>query len=522
MGRVAALQALGKFAMIRANVVVCLLAVLTTAAAAGEKEAKTSKTEVIKERTSRTKYETTIGGKKLEYEAAAGTMVLKEEDGKPTASIFYIAYTKGHADAAKRPVTFCFNGGPGSSSVWLHLGTFGPKRVLLADNGEALPPPARLVENDWSILDLTDLVFIDPVSTGYSRAADEKNAKKFHGVQEDLQAVGEFIRLYTTRNRRWASPKFLAGESYGTTRAAALANHLQSKLGMRLNGVLLISAVLNFETVRFDEGNDLPYPLFLPSYTATAWYHKKLDGDLSGDLRKALGEARKFAETEYATALMKGFKLTADEQRAVAAKLAHYMGLSQEYVLRSNLRVEARRFMRELLRDGGRIVGRYDARLLGKDANDTAERPDYDPSYAAVQGPFTTAFNAYVRGELNFESDLPYEVLTGRVQPWNYGTATNRYLNVAPPLREAMTTNSDLGVFVANGYYDLATPYFATEYTFNHLGADKALKKRVTMAYYEAGHMMYIHKPSLIKLKEDVAKFIAARTNSNGSARATQ
>ncbi|HEX3149428.1 MAG TPA: hypothetical protein VHR66_15245 [Gemmataceae bacterium] len=438
-------------------------------------------------------------------------MILKDEDGKPQASIFSIAYTKTGEEASKRPITFCFNGGPGSSSVWLHLGTLGPRRVAFTDDGQPLAPPARLVDNDASLLDLTDLVFIDPVSTGFSRAADERNAKQFHGVQEDLQSIGDFIRLYITRNNRWASPKFLAGESYGTTRAAGLASHLQSRLGMRLNGIMLISAVLNFATIRFDDGNDLPYPLFLPSYTATAWYHQKLEPALQGDFAKTLAEAEAFAAGDYLQALHRGSAMTAADRKAVAAKLARLTGLSEEFVLRNDLRIEGQRFMRELLRDRGRTVGRFDSRYLGKDSIDANERPEYDASYAAVQGTFTEGFNAYVRGELKFESDLPYEILTGRVHPWNYGSATNRYLNVAPALRSAMTENADLRVFVANGYFDLATPYTATQYTIKHLDSDRKLLDRVTMTYYEAGHMMYVHKPSLIKLKKDAAAFLTAK-----------
>jgi carboxypeptidase C (cathepsin A) len=485
--------------------VALVLAALAATAPAADDPVRTRDTS------SHTKHTITLDGKKIEYEATAGTMVLKDEDGKSQASIFHVAYTRTGEDAAKRPITFCFNGGPGSSSVWLHMGAFGPRRVAFTDDGQPLPPPARLVDNEGSLLDLTDLVFIDPVSTGYSRAADEKNAKQFHGVQEDLQSVGEFIRLYTTRTGRWASPKFLAGESYGTTRAAGLANHLQSRLGMRLNGILLVSAVLNFGTIRFDEGNDLPYPLFLPGYTATAWYHKKLEPGLQGELTKTLAEAETFASGEYAQALHKGLGLTDTERRAVAAKVARLTGLSEEFVLRCDLRVEGQRFMRELLRDRGRTVGRFDSRYLGTDATDAGERPEYDPSYAAVQGTYTEGLNAYVRGELKFESDLPYEILTGRVQPWNYGTAANRYLNVAPQLRSAMAANANLRVFVANGYYDLATPYAATQYTINHLGSDRKLLERVTLAYYEAGHMMYVHKPSLVKLRKDAAAFLTAR-----------
>jgi carboxypeptidase C (cathepsin A) len=464
-----------------------------------------------KETITHTKHSITVDGKKIDYEATAATMILKDEEGKPQASIFYISYIKSGDENARRPITFCFNGGPGSSSVWLHMGAFGPRRVAFTDEGQQLPPPVSLVENEGTLLDLTDLVFIDPVSTGFSRAADEKNAKQFHGVQEDLRSVGEFIRLYTTRNSRWGSPKYLAGESYGTTRAANLANHMQSKHGMRLNGIILVSAVLNFGTIRFDEGNDLPYPLFFPSYAATAWYHKKLESSLQGDLKKTLAEAETFASGEYLQALQKGLELSVSERKSIAAKVARLTGLSEEYVLRNDLRVEGQRFMRELLRDRSQTVGRYDSRYTGKDSTDAGERPEYDPSYSAVQGTFTEGLNLYLHRQLKYESDLPYEILTGRVQPWNYGSATNRYLNVAPALRSALTANPDLRVMVANGYYDLATPYAATQYTFNHLGSDRKMLDRVTMTYYEAGHMMYLHKPSLVKLKKDVTAFLAAK-----------
>lgn len=465
----------------------------------------------VKESVSRTQHSITLNGAKFDFEATAGTMPLKDEEGKVQANIFYIAYTKKGADPETRPITFCFNGGPGSSSVWLHLGVFGPRRVAMTDFGDALAPPAKLIENDASILDLTDLVFIDPVSTGYSRAADEKNAKQYHGVQEDLQSVAEFIRLYVTKNNRWSSPKFLAGESYGTTRAAGLAGYLQSRLGMRLNGIILVSSVLDFGTIRFDDGNDQPFIFYLPTYTATAWYHKKLDPALQADLKKTLAEVEQFATGDYAAALRAGLGLTDAQRKEIAAKVARYTGLSPEYVLRSNLRIEGQRFMRELLRDRGQTVGRYDSRYLGRDSTDVADRPEYDPSYTAVQGSFTEAFNNYVRNGLKFESDLPYEILSGRVQPWNYGTATNRYLNMTPTLRTAMTANPDLRVFVANGFYDLATPYAATQYTFNHLGPDRKTLDRVTMGYYEGGHMMYLHKPSRDKLKSELAAFFAGK-----------
>jgi carboxypeptidase C (cathepsin A) len=492
----------------RKQVAILVLVALGSPPAAAQEKA-TAKADAKEAALSQTKHSITLNGQKLDYLATAGTLPLKDDGGKVKANVFCVAYTKtGVTEPSKRPITFTFNGGPGSSSVWLHLGAFGPKRVLLTDKGDALPPPYRLVDNEFTLLDLTDLVFIDPVSTGYSRPAPGQSTKQFHGVQEDIQAVGEFIRLYTTRFKRWDSPKYLAGESYGTTRAAGLAHYLQNSLGMNLNGVMLISSILNFQTARFDEGNDLPYVLFLPTYTATAWYHKKLSGELQTDLRRAVDDAERFALKDYALALMKGNKLTSSESKQIAGRLARFTGLSEEYIMRSNLRVSIQRFTKELLRGERRSVGRYDSRYKGIDRDAAGDSPDYDPSYAAVQGPFTATLNNYVRGELKYESDLPYEILTGRVQPWDFGNAKNRYLNMAGSLRQAMTTNPYLRVFVANGYYDLATPFFATEYTFNHLGLDPSLTANVTMAYYEAGHMMYVDREAHRKLKRDLAEFL--------------
>jgi carboxypeptidase C (cathepsin A) len=487
----------------------CLLAYLTHALAQDTPGAKTGKAQTPKEVLSQTLHTLNLGEGKLQYQATAGTLLLKEEDGKTTASFFFIAYTKsGIKDLSKRPITFAFNGGPGSSSVWLHMGAFGPKRVLMGDQGEPLKPPGKLVDNESTLLDLTDLVFIDPVTTGYSRPAPGVSNKQFHGVQQDIESVGEFIRLYTTRYQRWASPKFLAGESYGTTRAANLVNYLQDRHGMNFNGVILVSAILNFQTALFDEGNDLPYPLFLPTYTATAWYHKKLPSELAEDLKKTLKEAEQFALGDYTLALMKGSKLSAEQRKQIAKKVSYYTGLSEDFVLGSNLRIPIYRFTKELLRKEKRSVGRFDSRYKGIDAEAVGDRPDYDPSYAVIQGAYTAMLNNYLRTELKYESDLPYEILTGRVRPWDFGNAKNKYLNVAPELRKAMTKNQFLRVFVANGYYDLATPYFATEYTFNHLELDSKLEKHVSMGYYEAGHMMYLQKASLEKLRSDLGGFI--------------
>lgn len=481
-----------------------------------DKEKAETKNEIPKEVVSETKHKAVVGGKTLNYTATAGTIILKEEveedDGeiaKPKASIFFIAYTLDDvSEVSQRPLTFSFNGGPGSSSVWLHLGVLGPRRVLLDEEGFAQSPPYRLVNNDHSILDVTDLVFIDPVSTGYSRAVPGEKPQQFHDFKIDIESVGEFIRLYTTRYKRWSSPKFLIGESYGTTRAAGLSGFLQDRHGMFLNGIMLVSSILNFQDARFDIGNDLPNILFLPSYTATAWYHKKLPKELQEDLQSTLEEVEAFAMGEYTLALMKGDKLPETEREKIVSKLIRYTGLSREYIEQTNLRIEIYRFTKELLRDQGLSAGRLDSRFTGSDRDAAGEKPEYDPSYINIQGPYTACLNDYVRSELEFESDLPYEILTGRVLPWNYDKYQNQYVNVAETLRASMTKNPHLKVFVANGYYDLATPYFATRYTFNHLGLNESLQGNISMSYYKAGHMMYIHQPSLVQLKSDLAQFI--------------
>ena len=494
---------------------VCLLGFGALPAAAPAQDAGTPppkgehKGEAPREALSETKHTITLNGAKLDYTATAGTLPLTDENGKVTANVFFVAYTRSGADEpGRRPIAFAFNGGPGSSAVWLHLGLLGPRRVVLGDDGEPPAPPYRLTDNEDTLLDLADLVFIDPVSTGFSRATDPDKAKQFHGVQEDVQSVGAFIRLYLTRFRRWDSPKFLAGESYGTTRAAGLSGYLQDHDGIYLNGIVLVSTVLNFETLAFDEGNDLPYPLFLPTYTAAAWYHKKLPADLQADRHRALAEAEKFAQGEYTMALLRGDRLPADEAQQVRHKLARYTGLSEDYVARNNLRVDISRFTKELLLPERQVVGRFDSRLKGPDLDAASDRQDYDPSYNAVQGVFTAAFNQYVRTDLKYETDLVYEVLTGRVQPWDFGSAKNRYLNVAPTLRAALTKNRDLRVFVANGTYDLATPYAATQYTVDHLGLEPVLRDHISMGYYDAGHMMYTRKADRQKLRKDLGAFL--------------
>jgi carboxypeptidase C (cathepsin A) len=455
----------------------------------------------------KTQHSITIRGQKIPYTATAGTLVLKKEDEKPKAAIFFIAYTRDDVtDKAARPVQFTFNGGPGSSSVWLHMGAFGPKRVVLGPEGEQPAPPYRTVDNEDSPLLFTDLVFIDPVTTGFSRNAPGENPAQFHSVEGDLESVADFIRLYLTKFERWSSPKFLAGESYGTTRAAGLSQVLLER-GIYLNGITLISSILNFETASFATGNDLPYILFLPTYTASAWYHKRLPPDLQADLQKAIAESKQYAANEYTLALMKGDKISQQDRTAAAKELARLTGLSQHYIELANIRVSIGRFTKELLRDERRSVGRYDSRLEGIDLDAAGERAEYDPSYSSVLGAFTAVFNNYVRGELNYDTDVPYEILTSKVQPWNFGQYQNRYVNVAEGLRRAMTENPNLRVMVANGYYDLATPFFATEYTMNHLGLDPTLSSHVSLTYCDAGHMMYTKKTCLDSLYKAMTDF---------------
>ncbi|MCB2179977.1 peptidase S10 [bacterium] len=479
-----------------------------------EKNNDTGKTGIPEEKTATTQHSLKLAEKELTYTVTTGTIILKEETEKegekPKASVFYVAYTLDEIeDHTSRPITFSFNGGPGSSSVWMHLGLLGPKRVDSdAGEGQPLPPPYQLVDNEFTLLDKTDLVFIDPVSTGYSRTVPGEAATEFHEVKKDIESVGAFIHQYATRNKRWESPKFLIGESYGTTRAAGLSNHLQERYGMYLNGIMLISSILNFGTAQFDPGNDLPYILFLPTYTATAWYHKNLNADLQKDLQATLREVESFARNEYVLALMKGNKLSPEERQQIVQKLARYTGLSEKYIEDTDLRIEIFRFTKELLRGEGLTVGRLDSRFTGKDRDNAGEVFERDPSMSAIMGPYSATLNHYIRHDLEFELEIPYEILAPLYQNWKYEGWKNQYLNVAEELRKAIASNPFLKVFVANGYYDFATPYFATEYTFSHIGLPPEQYTNISMGFYEAGHMMYIHLPSLKVLKEDLDQFI--------------
>jgi carboxypeptidase C (cathepsin A) len=448
-----------------------------------------------------------IAGQRVTYVAETGMLPLLGSNGTSRASVFYVAYTRtGRTNLAARPVMFCFNGGPGSSSVWLHLGALGPRRVKMNEDGTLPTPPFGLMDNEYSILDASDLVFIDPVATGFSRPGKDEKPDQFFGDSADLDSVGEFIRLWTTRHERWLSPKYLCGESYGVFRAAGLADHLRSRYGMYLNGLILVSGVLDFATIWNNAGNDVPYPLYLPAYTAAAQFHKKLPPDLQSDLPKALAEAREFARGEYVSALQQGKSLPADEHKKIAAELARLTGLSPQVIEDNHLRVDSGVFRKQLLHDQGLILGAYDARLTGRDDNPASPEPDFDPAFAATLGPFSAAMNSYVRGELKFEDDLPYEILAG-VQPWNYGVR-NSYASAGERLASTMNQNPYMRILVLGGRCDLVCPMDTMRYALEHMPLDAAYRTNITYAGFDAGHMMYVNLPDLQKLQKDLENFL--------------
>lgn len=451
--------------------------------------------------------EISVKGRALKYRSTTGLMPLKTEAGEVEAQLFYVAYT---VDGANRPLTVCFNGGPGAGSLWLHLGAIGPQRAKMNDDGSLPPAPYQMEANEATWLEKSDLVFVDPVGTGYSRAKSTDVARKYFGVRGDIESIGTFIRQYLNQTKRWQSPLYLAGESYGTTRAAGLSQWLVDH-GISLNGVMLISTVMNFQTLRFQRGNDIPYATHLPTYTAIAWYHKKLPADLQKDLRKAVDESRKFAAGDYQLLLYKGDLLTSEERKRGIDQLARLTGLSREFLDRSDLRVEIQRFTKELLRERGLTVGRLDGRLTGQEGSATAETPSFDPSLTAIRPPYTSIMNQYARENLGFEEEKEYFALGGGITaPWDWGIAQiggQGYADTSENLRAALERNPHMKIFIASGYYDLATPFHAVEFTVSHMGLSPELRKNLRWAEYEAGHMMYIHVPSLKKLRVDVDKF---------------
>lgn len=451
----------------------------------------------------------TIGGKELTYRAKAGTLPILKPDGKPSAQVFYTAYTlKNVKDVASRPVTFCFNGGPGSSSVWLHLGAFGPRRVDLPADGLTPPmPPGGLVNNEFSLLDVTDLVFIDPVNTGFSRAEDPKNASEFLGVQEDIQCVGEFMRLWVTREDRWRSPKFIAGESYGGIRGGGLAQHLQQRHRMYLNGVIIVSGLLDYATLIPGPLNETPYLVGLPALTATAHYHKKLPPDLQADFKKAVAESREFAFNGYASALLKGADLPKTERDAVVKKLARLTGLRAELIAEQNLRIDSGFFREHLLRDQKLVLGAYDARVTGKDGDESENQPEIEPFMRVVGSIAAASMNAYLRESLKYKKDLPYEVLAPQPN-WNHGKG-NSYTSVSGLLADAIRQNPHLRVLALLGWRDLVTPPDNMRLSVRQMRLPEELRGNIEFAEYESGHMMYTNRPDMEKMHADISAFIA-------------
>lgn len=448
----------------------------------------------------------------LAYQAITGTMVVGEETVeedkfagvKPKAEVFVTSYLAKDA-GDERPVIFAFNGGPGSSSVWLHLGIFGPRRVLSGDVDDPQPAPYGLVDNPESLLRHADLVFIDPMTTGYTRAVVGGSPTEYHGYTRDRDLVADVIRIWLGRHQRWLSPKFLAGESYGTTRAASLAGHLVSRHGIALNGIILISAVLDFATIRFTRGNDLPYIHYLPTYAATAAYH---DGLSTSEVEQRIERARDFAATTYASSLALGSRLSEEDQQSLADELSTLIGLDPGYIRRSRFRIEHSHFFAELLRERGLDTGRLDTRFTMAPANLNNEVQEVDPSHMFIFFPYTAAFNAYVRSELGFTSDLEYEILTGRVQPWSYKEFEGRAVNSTEELSKALRATPDLAVHVGFGYYDGATPFSASEYVLDHLDVPTDITDRIVRRYYPAGHMTYVHEESRVAQSRDIAEFV--------------
>jgi len=465
----------------------------------------------VVELASKTHHSVTIGGQTIPYTATAGTLTIRDDAGKPIGSMFYVAYVADHANTTRRPVTFLYNGGPGSSSMWLHMGSLAPMRIHTDSPAATHNAPFEFEPNESSLLDKSDLVFIDAMGTGYSRPLGDTKIEKFWGVDPDLDAFTRAIKRYLTVGNRWASPKFLFGESYGTTRTAGLTYSLEEQ-GVQLNGATILSSVLNYG--RQQPGYDEPYVGYVPSYAATAWYHKLL-ANRPADLSTYLAEVRQWAAGPYLTALAKGDAISPQEADAIAKQLSAYTSLSVEFIKANHLRVDLNRFRAEVLRRQGLIIGRYDSRFTGFNPDDAGESPDHDPSDTGITGAFVAAFNSYIVNELDFHTDMVYRPTNyDRSLHWDFTHSApgqrqgkQNAVNVAIDLGTAMRENPHLKLFSANGWYDLATPFFNTEYDLAHMGLPESIRSNIRFGYYPSGHMVYLNPEALKSLKADLSRF---------------